>query len=157
MERRPAALLLPLAGRRTPIATAIADRLIRDARVIRAVRQTRDGMAAAKEKLRTAGIADRPAAGLFGQLQNGAALADGNDILDQFRGHLRFDLIGVRKRRIATDRRASDPQHMGGRTCLALPRCGTGSGLGTAGGAEPVHLSNDCIASDTAEFRRDLT
>ena len=93
-----------LTRRRTSVAPR-GGRLIRHAAVIGAIGRAADRVAAAKEEIGAAGIADRPAAGLFRQLQNGAALADRNDVLDQRRRGFLFDLVGVRERGIAADRR----------------------------------------------------
>src|SRR5690349_15402369 len=58
-------------------------RLIGHARVIGAVGQAGHRLTAAEEEVRLAGIADRPTAGVFGELEQGAALADRNDVIEQ--------------------------------------------------------------------------
>src|SRR5215471_21410597 len=69
---------------RPPVAAHMG-RLIGDARVVRAVGQAGDGLAAAKKEVGMAGIADRPAAGLLVELEQGAALAKRDDVVDEFR------------------------------------------------------------------------
>src|SRR5262249_16227318 len=54
--------------KRSPVAAHMG-RLIGDARVVRAVGQAGDGLAAAKEEIGMAGIADRPAAGFLVELE----------------------------------------------------------------------------------------
>src|SRR3977135_2445375 len=51
-----------------PVATHIR-RLMRDARRVGAVGQAGDALAAAEEEVGVAGVADRPAAGLLGELE----------------------------------------------------------------------------------------
>src|SRR6202161_4593323 len=96
---------------RPPIPAPLAGRLIRHPRVIRAIGQAADGVAAAKEKLAAAGIADRPPAGLLGPLQDGPALADRKDVIDQFRCGLRLHFVGVGECGIAADRSTADAHH----------------------------------------------
>src|SRR6267143_850297 len=55
------------------LAAAITGRLIGDPRVIRAIGQAGQGLAATEEEFRTGGIADRPMAGRLIQLQQTAA------------------------------------------------------------------------------------
>src|SRR5262249_56436443 len=98
-----------LARGRTPVAATIGRWLIGDTRMVGAIRQTRDRIAAAEEELGAAGIADRPAAGLLGQFQNGAALANRDNVLDELRNNLGLDLVGVHESGIASDGAASDP------------------------------------------------
>src|ERR1700690_3913704 len=112
-------------------AAAPAGRLIRPPRVMRTTGRPAEGVAAAKEKPAAAGIADRPAAGLLGQFKNGPALADRNDVIDQFRCGLRLHFIGVGERSIAADRSAADAHHR--RARLAWPRRSAGCALGAAG------------------------
>src|SRR3954454_15099207 len=87
LRSRCAALLLSMRARKPrrdsyhlpPKRAAVAARvrrLIGDARMIGAVRQPRDGLPAAEEEVRLPGIADWPAAGLLGELEQGAALAE---------------------------------------------------------------------------------
>src|SRR5262249_1548360 len=59
---------------RPPVAAHMG-RLIGDARVVRAIGQAGDGLAAAKEEVGMAWIADRPAAGLVVELGQGGAPA----------------------------------------------------------------------------------
>src|SRR5262245_66081365 len=66
---------------RSPIAAHMG-RLIGDARVVRAVGQAGDGLAAAKDEVGMAWVADRPAAGLLVELEQRAALAERDDVVD---------------------------------------------------------------------------
>src|SRR5262249_33460744 len=66
---------------RPPVAAHMG-RLIGDARVVRAVGQAGDGLAAAKEEIGMAWIADRPAAGLLVELEQRAAAANRRDVGD---------------------------------------------------------------------------
>src|SRR5262245_60093723 len=56
--------------------------LIGDARMIGAVGQAGQRLAAAEEEVGAAGIADRPAAGVLVELEQRAALTDRDDIVD---------------------------------------------------------------------------
>src|SRR5262245_32438123 len=60
-----------LAGR-APVAPPVGDRLIGDARMITAIRQALDRLAAAEEEVGRAGIADRPVALVLAQLEQRA-------------------------------------------------------------------------------------
>src|SRR5215469_17520632 len=77
------------------VAAAVGRRLIGDARVIGAVGQSGDRIAAAEKEMAAAGVADRPAAGLLVQFQDSAALTDRNDVADQFRLGLQLVIVGV--------------------------------------------------------------
>src|SRR5690606_3069290 len=134
------------------LAPAVGRRLIGDARVIRAIGQLVRGLAAAEKELAAAGIADRPAAGMLAELQQGLALLHRD--LDQLR--LRLHVVVVGERRIAAHRRPRYPQHAA-RTGLARARRGGGGALGAAREAEAVHLADYGVAGDAAEFRGDLT
>src|SRR5262249_39886369 len=79
---------------RSPVAAHMG-RLIGDARVVRAIGQAGDGLAAAKEEVGVAWIADRPAAGLLLWLEQRAALAGREDVVDQLRLQLRIQLLGL--------------------------------------------------------------
>src|SRR5262249_53456048 len=96
---------------RSPVAAHMG-RLIGDARVVRAIGQAGDGLAAAKEEVGVAWIADRPAAGLLVELEQRAALADRDDVVDQLRLQLDIELVGLGERGVAPYRRPRDPQHM---------------------------------------------
>ena len=133
------------------VAPAVAHWLVGDARVIGAIRRLVRVFAAAEEEFRAAGIADRPAAGLFGQLQQSLALLDRN--FDQFR--LGLGLVFIGERGIAPHRGARHPHHARG-TRLARPWRGRGGALGAAGQAEAVHFADHRITGDAAEFGRDL-
>src|SRR5262249_39692049 len=76
---------------------------------------------------------------------------------NQFRRRLGFDLVSMRQRRVATDRATADPQHVRRRSRLARPRCGARCALGAPRQSKPVHLADDRVARDAAEFARDLT
>src|SRR6476620_8650836 len=64
-----------LPGRLRLLAAAVAGRLIGAARVVRAVGQAGQRLAAAEEEFRAGGIADRPVAGGLVQLQQRSPLA----------------------------------------------------------------------------------
>src|SRR5262245_50956411 len=95
---------------RTLVTPAIAGRLISNAAVIGAVGQFIRGFAAAKEELGTAGIANRPSAGLLRQLQQSFALLDWN--FDQFR--FRLDVIVVGEGGVAAYRWTGHSHHVAG-------------------------------------------
>src|SRR5277367_992810 len=144
-------------ARRALIATPVARRLIGHARVIGAVGQSAERIAAAEEKVAAAGIADRPAAGLLVQFKNGTALADRNDVVDQFRLGFAFDVISMRERGIAADRGPPDAQHVRGGARFALPRRRARRALGAAGESQSMHLADHRVAGDAAKLGRDLT
>src|SRR5882724_12706878 len=64
-----------LPGRLRRLAAAIARRLVGDARMMRAIGQAGEGLAAAEEEFRTGGIADRPVTGGLVELQLRQSLA----------------------------------------------------------------------------------
>src|SRR5476649_2033327 len=140
-----------LTAERALVAPPVGHGLVGNARVIGAIRRLFHVFSATEEEFRTARIADRPTAGLFGQLQQGLALLDGD--FDQFR--LGFGLVIVSQRGIAPHRRSRHPQHAGG-TRLARPWAGRGRALGAAGEGEAVNLADHRIAGDPAELGRDL-
>ena len=76
---------------RPPVAAHVG-RLVGDARVKGAIGQGGDGPPAAEEEVGLAGIADRPAAGLFGQFEQGPALTHGDHVVDELRLRLYFDV-----------------------------------------------------------------
>ena len=88
----PTASAASLASCRPAIAAQI-DGLIGDTRVIGTIGQAADRWTATKIEIRVAGIADRPPACLFGQLQQAAALPDRNDIIGVL--GLRLRIIGL--------------------------------------------------------------
>src|SRR5499426_4308473 len=111
-----------LADRSTPERSPVAahmGRLIGDARVVRAIGQAGDGLAAAKEEVGMAWIADRPAAGLLVELEQGAALAERDDVVEQLRFQLDIGFVGLGERGVAPYRRPRNPQHMRMGACLA--------------------------------------
>src|SRR3974390_3949189 len=69
-------ILRTAAERRSLVAPAVGGRLVGDARVVRAIGEFVDGIAATEEEIPAARIADRPATGLFGELQPGLALVN---------------------------------------------------------------------------------
>src|SRR6266480_2965835 len=87
-------------------------RLIGHPRMIGAVRQAGDGLSAAKEEVRLPGIADRPAAGLLGEFEQGAALADRDDVVDERRLRLDVEVVGLHERGVAADRGPRHAQHV---------------------------------------------
>src|SRR5262249_17025052 len=101
-------------------------RLIGDTRVVCAVGQAGDGLAAAKKEVGMAGIADRPAAGLLVELEQGTALAKRDDVVDEFRLQLDLELVGLGEPGVTPYRRPRDPQHgrMGARPAPARSRGG---------------------------------
>src|SRR5262249_16217999 len=126
-----------------------------DARVVRAVGQAGDGLAAAKEEVGMAGIADRPAAGFLVELEQRAALADRDDVVDQLGLQLDIELVGLGERGVAPYRRPRT-QHMPMGARLARARGGGGWRLGAARQPEPVHRADHRIAGDAATLRSDL-
>ena len=143
-----------------PERTAVAPyvgRLIGDARMIGAVGQAGDAMAAAEEEIGTAGIADRPAAGLLGELEQRPALAERNDVVDHLGFRLGIELVGMSKRGVAPHRRAGDPHHVRMGARLARARRARGRRLGAARQPEPVHLADDRVAGDAAKLCGNLT
>src|SRR5580692_6516432 len=136
------------------VATPVRRRLIGDAGVIRAIRQGRYRLATAEEKLGAARVADGPAAGLLVEFQQRAALADRDDVVEEFRLRL-LDLIGMRQRGIAADRSTADAHHRR-RARLARPRRAGRRALGAAGQAETVYLADHGVARDAAELGGDL-
>src|SRR5215831_6003188 len=140
---------------RSPVAAHMG-RLIGDARVVRAIGQAGDGLTAAKEEIGMAWIADRPAAGLLVELEQCAALADRDDVIDQLRFQLDIELVGLGERGVAPYRRPRNPQHMPMGARLARARGGGGWRLGAARQPEPVHLADHRIAGNAAKLRSDL-
>src|SRR5262249_22612527 len=95
-----------------PRVAAQMGRLIGGTRVVRAVGQAGEGLAAAKKEVGMAGIADRPAAGLLVELEQGTALAKRDDVVDEFRLQLDLELVGLGERGVTPYRRPRDPQHV---------------------------------------------
>src|SRR5436190_12977114 len=125
--------------------------------MIGAVGEPGDGLPSAKEEIGLTGIADRPAASLLRELEQGAALAKRDDVIEQLRLGLDVELVGVSECGVAAYRRPRDSQHV--RMDARLARAGSSGGwrLGAARKAEPVHLADHRIASDAAKLRGDLT
>src|SRR5215468_6632107 len=140
---------------RPPVAAHMG-RLIGDARVVRAVGQAGDGLAAAKEEVGMAGIADRPAAGLLVELEQRAALAKRDDVIDEFRLQLDLEFVGLGERGVTPYRWPRDPQHVRMGARLARARSGGGWRLGASRQPEPVHLADHGIAGNAAKLRGDL-
>src|SRR5882672_4133524 len=126
--------------------------------MVSAIGQTFDRLAAAKEEVRRAWVADRPVALAFVQFKNRTALSDRNDIFDQLGLGLEFRLIRMQrgKSRVATNAgpRNSHERAMGPR--LALAWYGGRRVLGAPGQTEPMHLSDHRIAGNAAKLRRNL-
>src|SRR5690348_17480591 len=99
-----------------PVPAAIRNRLVGDARVVGTVGQPLDRPAAAEEEIRSTRISDRPMALVLGELENGTALAERNDVLDQLRFRLGLELVSGcqarRERRVAARGRARHTQHV---------------------------------------------
>ena len=138
------------------VAAAIGGGLIGDARVMRAIGQARERLAAAEEEFRARGIADRPVAGGLVQFEQRQPLAHRHHIVEGDRIGLHLDLEGVRERGVAARNRTRHPHHLLRRTRLALPRGGRGGALGAAGQAQPVHFADHRISRHISEFRGDL-
>src|SRR5580692_10707279 len=86
-----------LTPHRAAIAAAVARRLIGDPRMVAAIGRAGAGLTAAEEEVGAARISNRPAASVFGQLEDGAALAERNDIVDQLRLRLLLEIVGMRE------------------------------------------------------------
>src|SRR5262245_52882181 len=140
-----------------PAVAALIGRLIGNARMVGAVGQGRDGMCAAEEEVGLARIADRPAAGLLGELEQGPALAHRDDVVGKLRLGLDLDVVGVGERGVAPHRGPRDPQHVAVGARLARPRRGRARRLGAARKSEPVHLADHRVAGHAAELAGDLT
>src|SRR5262249_18698146 len=149
-----------LAALAIPVAAAFVCRLVGDAGVVAAIGQPDDGLAAAEEEVRLAGIADRPVALLFAQLQERAALPDGDDVFERLRFGLDLRLVGGdrvgRERGVTAYRIANAAEHVRRRSRLAGSRTGRGGGLGASGETEAMHLADDGVARNSAQLTRDL-
>src|SRR5262245_56110161 len=97
--------------KRTPIAAHIGGP-ISDTRVVGAIRQARDRLTTTEKEIGRAGIADWPTAGILGEFEQAAALAERNDIVDRLRLRVDFELISKCKRCVAAYRAARDAQHV---------------------------------------------
>src|SRR5882724_5431022 len=124
------------------LATAVACRLIGDARVVRAIGQAGERLAAAEEEFRTRGIADWPMAGGFVQFQQRQALAHRHDVVKGYGIRLQLGLESMGERGVAARDRARDPHHVLGGAGLALARRGRSRALGAARKAEPVDFAD---------------
>jgi hypothetical protein len=126
--------------------------------MVSAIGETFDGLAAAKEEVRRAWVADRPMALAFGQFKNRTALSDRNDIFDQFGFGLEFRLIRMQrsKSRVAANARPRNSHERAMRPRLALAWHRGRWALGAPGQTEPMHLSDHRIAGNTAKLRRNL-
>src|SRR3982075_785261 len=140
---------------RPPVAAHVG-RLVGAPRVIGAVGQAGDRPAAAEEEVGLAGIADRPAASLLGELEQGPALAHGDDVVDELRLGLGVEVIGMGKRGVAAAGRTRAPHHVLMRAGLARPRGSRGWRFGAAGKSEPVHLADHGVAGNAAKLGGDL-
>src|SRR5262245_44445946 len=127
--------------------------------MVGAVGQARDGVAAAEEEVGLARIADRPAAGLLGELEQGPALAHRDDVVGKLRLGLDLDVdvVGVGERGVAPHRGPRYPQHVAVSARLAWPRRGRARRLGAARKSEPVYLADHGVAGHAAKFGGDLT
>ncbi len=96
------------------------------------------------------------------ELQDRAALADRNDVVEEFgfRLGLRLEIVvrrrAMRERGVAAGCRPRRPHEVRGRPRLARPRRRRRGRLGAARQPEPVHLADHGVAGDAAEFGRDL-
>src|SRR5215475_13429906 len=116
--------------------------------MVPAIRQTFDSLAAAKEEVRRAWVADRPVALAFIEFKNRTALSDRNDIFDQFGLGLELRLIRLQwsKSRVAANARSRNSHERAMRPRLALARHRGRWVLGAPGQAQPMHLSDHRIA-----------
>src|SRR3989304_10499987 len=95
-----------------------------------AIGQSVHRVAAAEEEVGAARIADGPAASFFREFQDGAALPDRNNVIDQFRFQFQLMLIGMSESRIAAH--AGNAEHMSGGARLARARSAGGGTLGAS-------------------------
>src|SRR5437660_5245913 len=139
-------------GAPVPVAAPLVRRLIGDTRLVAAIGQADDRFAAAEEEVRVAGIADRPVALVFAQLEDRAALADRDDVLERLGLGLDLGLVGRDRlggeRGVAAHGIAHAAEHVRGRARLARPRPGAGRRLGASREAEAMHLADDRVARD---------
>src|SRR5262249_32464593 len=98
------------------VAPPFGRRLIRDPRAVGASGPPADGVAAAATEIAAAGSGDGRAAGLLVQSQDGAALTEWNEAVDQFLAGRQLAIASMRKRRSAADRCAPDAKHLRRRT-----------------------------------------
>ena len=138
------------------LAAAVAGRLVGDARVMRAIGQALQRLAAAEEEFRTGGIADRPVAGGLVEFQQRQPLAHRHHVIVGDRIRLHFHFEGMGQRGVAARLRTRHPHHVLGRTGLALAGCRRGGALGAAGQPQPMHFADHRVAGHIAEFRGDL-
>src|SRR5262245_22662473 len=144
---------------RSPVAATIVGRLVGHAGMIGAVGKVCDRLAAAKEEIGGAWVADGPAAFRVRQFEQRAALADRHDVFQRLRLELRLQLVDGKPCQcgITADRGPRHvAQHVRRRPWLAWPWHRRGGRLGAARQAQPVHLANNRIAGDAAELGRDL-
>src|SRR5947209_14374552 len=104
------------------LAPAVAGGLVGNARMMRAVGQAGQRLAAAKEEIRAGGIADRPMASGLIQFQQRYSLAHWNDIVVGDRIRFQLDFESMRQRGIAARSGTGDPHHVLGGPRLALAR-----------------------------------
>src|SRR4029453_3321694 len=104
-----------------------------------AIGEPGDGLPSAKEEIGLPGVPDRPAASLLGKFEQGAALAQRDDVVEQLRLGLHVELVGVGKRSAAAHRRPGDSQHV--RMGARLARAG-----GARGRVIPPSAAAICLA-----------
>ena len=138
------------------LAATVAGGLIGDARVVRAVGQAGERLAAAEKEFRARGIADRPVAGGLVQFQQRQPLAHRHHIVVGDRIRLQLDFESMRERGVAARDRTRHPHHVLGRPGLALARRGRGGTLGAAGKAQPMHFADYGVSRHISKFRGDL-
>src|SRR5262245_2155848 len=145
---------------RSPVAAPVGGRLVGHARVIGAIGQLADGLAATEEEVLCAGIADRPAAFGVRELEQGTALSNRDDVLQRLGLRLRLELVDrervARERGVAAHRRPRHAQHVRGCARLARARDRRGRRLGAPRQAEPVDLADHGVARDATELGRNL-
>src|SRR3569833_690939 len=86
---------------RPAITPTVARGLVGDARMVCAIGQATERLAAAEKELAAARIADRPVAGLFRQFEQGAALVHRHHVIERDRIGFGLDLIGMSERGVA--------------------------------------------------------
>ena len=138
-------IVVYLSAERMLSAPPFVRRLASDTGVERAVGGTFQSLAAAKEEVAAAWVADRPVASLFGQLEQRLALFDRD--FEQLHLGYRFEFIHGRRYM----------EHRAFRFGAPIPRpSGAGRCCRPVGKPEPVYFTDDRIAGYPAEFGGNL-
>src|SRR6476646_1035362 len=154
-RRRWVSVSLPCRLRR--LTATVGRRLISHARVVRAIGQAGERLAAAEKEFGTRGIADRPVAGGLAEFEQRQPLAHRHDIVEGDRVGFHLDFKGMGERGVAARHRPRHPHHLLGGARLARPRRCRGRALGAAGQAQPVYFADHRVSRHVAEFGCDLT